>query len=99
MAARPRSSSAMRSWLASACRVVRDLVTAARQRELVVKGKTEPVEAWSVLEIAPEPVVARRLESPLIGREAELAAVEAAFAHARNGSCQLLTVMGPAGVG
>ena len=80
-------------------RLVRDVVTAATFRPLVVKGKDDPVDAWSVLEIAPEPVVARRLESPLIGREAELAVVEAAFARARNGSCQLLTMMGPAGVG
>jgi class 3 adenylate cyclase/tetratricopeptide (TPR) repeat protein len=83
----------------STYRLARDVVTAATQRSLDVKGKDEPVQAWSVIEITPEPVVARRLESPLIGRDAELAAVEAAFARARSGSCQLLTLMGPAGVG
>jgi class 3 adenylate cyclase/tetratricopeptide (TPR) repeat protein len=83
----------------STYRLVRDVVTAATLRSFQVKGKDDPVESWSVLEITPEPVVARRLESPLIGREAELAVVEAAFERARSGSCQLLTVMGPAGVG
>lgn len=83
----------------STYRLVRDVITAATMRSLDVRGKTEPVDAWSVQEITPEPIVARRLESELIGREEELAAVEAAFARAVDGSCQLLTVMGPAGVG
>jgi class 3 adenylate cyclase/tetratricopeptide (TPR) repeat protein len=84
---------------ATTYRLVRDAITAATMRTVEVKGKTEAVESWSVLEITPEPIVARRLESPLIGREEELAAVEAALARARDGSCRLLTVMGPAGVG
>jgi class 3 adenylate cyclase/tetratricopeptide (TPR) repeat protein len=83
----------------STYRLARDVVTAASLRTLDVKGKDEAVKAWSVLEITPEPVVARRLESPLIGRDAELALVEASFARARDGSGQLLTIMGPAGVG
>jgi class 3 adenylate cyclase/tetratricopeptide (TPR) repeat protein len=83
----------------STYRLARDVVTAATLHSLDVKGKDEAVQAWSVLEITPEPVVARRLESPLIGRDQELEAVEAAFARARSGSCEVLTVMGPAGVG
>ena len=80
-------------------RLVRDVVAAAAVGPLDLKGKAEPVVAWRLLDVAPEPAVTRRLESPLIGRERELAAVEDAFGRARAGTCQLLTVMGPAGVG
>jgi predicted ATPase/class 3 adenylate cyclase len=85
----------------STYRLVRDAVTADPLPPRAVKGKTEPVSAWSLLEVTPGvPGWGRRLDSPLVGRDRELRALEDAFRRtARSRSCELVTMLGAAGVG
>jgi class 3 adenylate cyclase/tetratricopeptide (TPR) repeat protein len=68
---------------------------------LQLRGKEAAVPAWRLLDVmAGAPGWSRRLDSPLVGREHELAALEGAFARvADSGACELATVMAPAGVG
>ena len=81
-------------------RLVRDVATTTAVHSLQVKGKSDSVAAWSLVDVAPTPPEARGLESPLIGRDHEFAALEAVFQRAvESRSCELVTVMGPAGVG
>jgi class 3 adenylate cyclase/tetratricopeptide (TPR) repeat protein len=85
----------------STYRLVRDAVTVDPLPPLVVKGKTEPVSAWRLLEVTPGvPGWGRRLDSPLVGRDRELRALEEAFRRtATSRSCEFVTVLGAAGVG
>ena len=65
-----------------------------------VKGKTEPVQAWSLgraQSSRAKQVLLERL--PLTGRNAELGVIRKAFASARLGVGQLIEVVGDAGVG
>ena len=65
---------------------------------LALKGKSDPVQAWRLLGVsadAPE----RRLDTPMVGRERELATLIEAWERARAGSCELVTIVGSAGVG
>lgn len=65
-----------------------------------VKGKAEPVKAWSVGRATgsrTRQVTQQRL--PLTGRNAELAVVRKALAGARGGNGQLVEVVGEAGIG
>jgi predicted ATPase/class 3 adenylate cyclase len=82
-------------------RLVRDAVTADPLPPVVVKGKTEPVSAWRLLEVMPGvPGWGRRLDSPLVDREPELEALEQAFRQITTGrGCELITVLGAPGVG
>ncbi len=81
-------------------RLVRDVSTTAPIQPLQVKGKSESVAAWNLVDVAPTPVATRGLESPLIGRDRELAALENVLQRTvESRSCELVTVMGPAGVG
>ena len=65
-----------------------------------MKGKSDSVAAWNLVDVAPTPPAPRGLESPLIGRDREFAALEEVFERAvESRSCELVTVMGPAGVG
>jgi class 3 adenylate cyclase/tetratricopeptide (TPR) repeat protein len=81
--------------------LVHDAVAAEPVGPLELRGKAAPVPAWRLVEvIAHAPGWSRRLDSPLVGRERELARLEDAFARVADaGTCQLVTVMGPAGVG
>jgi len=82
-------------------RLVKDAVTAELLDPLSLKGKSGGVRAWrldSVLEDVPG--LARRLDARLVGRERELERLLAAYREAVAGSsCQLFTVLGPAGIG
>ncbi len=82
-------------------RLVRDAVKVEEVEPLTAKGKSQPVRAFRLLEVtAQAPGVARRLDSPLVGRDRELAVLEAAFERAlQNSGCEVVTVLGPAGVG
>ena len=82
-------------------RLVRDAVVAEPIEPLEVKGKSEPVAAFRLVEVmAGAPGVARRLDSPMVGRERQLAQLRQAFdAAAADRSCQLFTVLGTPGVG
>jgi class 3 adenylate cyclase/tetratricopeptide (TPR) repeat protein len=68
---------------------------------LEVKGKSEAVRAWrltAVLEGAPP--FARRLDTPMVGRAAELAELWGAFNEAvSERACRLVTIVGQAGIG
>ena len=57
--------------------------------------------AWRLLEVLPDvPAFTRPIRAPFIGREAELAELEEAFARAmEERSCRLVTVLGPPGIG
>jgi tetratricopeptide (TPR) repeat protein len=64
-----------------------------------LKGKRDPVPAWRL--VAVSTAAAERLfDSPLVGRDGELAALAEAWERACGGpGCELATVVGAAGVG
>jgi class 3 adenylate cyclase/tetratricopeptide (TPR) repeat protein len=68
---------------------------------LSLRGKAAAVPAFRLLEIAVGAArVARRLDSPMVGRDVELQHLLDAFERARKEtSCQIVTVLGLAGVG
>jgi class 3 adenylate cyclase/tetratricopeptide (TPR) repeat protein len=73
---------------------------AAKLEPFAVKGKAEPVQAWSIGRAQASrtrQVAVQRL--PLTGRNAELGVIRKAFASARSGSGRLVEVVGEAGVG
>lgn len=81
-------------------RVVRKAVKAEPAEPLTAKGKTEPLQAYRLLEVPsatapPTP----RTTAPLIGRQRELLRLNDAFAEVVGGRCVLLTVVGEPGVG
>src|SRR5262245_35728961 len=80
-------------------RLARDLVEAEPVEPLSLKGKREPVPAWRLLAVSGA-AAERRFDSPLVGRERELQALAGTWERARGGpGCELITVVGPAGVG
>ncbi|HMJ00058.1 MAG TPA: adenylate/guanylate cyclase domain-containing protein [Gaiellaceae bacterium] len=82
-------------------RLVRDAVEVAPVEPLELKGKGEPVRAHRLLSIEPGAEGrARRLDSPMVGREREQALLERAYERAAGErGCHLFTVLGAAGVG
>jgi class 3 adenylate cyclase/tetratricopeptide (TPR) repeat protein len=82
-------------------RLVRDAVEATEVGPLGLKGKPDPVPAWLLVEVFPDAAgAARRLGSPLVGRDRELAQLEERFARAAPvPACEVVTVLGSAGVG
>lgn len=82
-------------------RLVRDAVQVESAGPLELKGKAEPLAAWRLTQVSPEgPGIARRLDSPIVGRDDELSLLRQAFDRAaEGGSCRLVTVLGPPGVG
>jgi predicted ATPase/class 3 adenylate cyclase len=82
-------------------RLVRDAVVAERVGPLSLKGWVEPIYAWRLQEVVPGVFgPARRLDSPLIGRERELESLREIFERTVSEvSCQLITLTGSAGVG
>jgi class 3 adenylate cyclase/tetratricopeptide (TPR) repeat protein len=70
---------------------------------LELKGKAEPVPAWEAGGLIAEHSVRRvspASESPLVGRQQELAALDAMYERVvREGTSHLVTVVGEAGVG
>ena len=82
-------------------RLVRDAVVAEPVPPLEVKGKTEPLAAFRLVQVTAGVLgVARRLDSPMVGRERELARLSQAFEAAiADRSCQLFTILGTPGVG
>jgi class 3 adenylate cyclase len=82
-------------------RMVRDAVRVEAVEPLAVRGKAEPVTAYRLVEVLPAAAaVMRRLDAPMVGREAELrllvAALDRAIAQQR---CELVTVIGEPGMG
>ena len=81
--------------------LVRDAVEVEPVEPIAAKGKAEPVPAYRLVSVAAAASGhARRLDAPLVGRERELSRLEQAFAQSvADGSCQLFTLLGTAGVG
>ncbi len=78
--------------------LVREAVAAEQVDPLALKGKSEPVPAFRLLSVLDPPE--RRHVSRFVGREPELAQIAAAWERAQaQARCELVTVVGDAGVG
>jgi class 3 adenylate cyclase len=78
--------------------LVRDAVEAEPVEPLTLKGKSQPVPAFRLVSVLEAPE--RSHSSRFVGRERELAQIIEAWAHAQeDGRCELVTVVGDAGVG
>ena len=76
------------------------LFATTKLEPFAVKGKAEPVQAWSVGRAEgsrTRQVTLQRL--PLTGRNAELGVIRKAFTSARSGAGRLIEVVGDAGIG
>jgi DNA-binding SARP family transcriptional activator len=81
------------------------LIGAATERLVRDAARTKAAhgaeKAWRLIDVrADAPAVARHLDSPMVGRQLELAQLRQAFDRAvREQTCYLFTVLGPAGIG
>jgi class 3 adenylate cyclase/tetratricopeptide (TPR) repeat protein len=84
-----------------AARLLGDTAIVEPVHELTLKGKAQPVSAWRLISILPDvPAFTRPIATPFVGRQDELAALEAAFDRAASTSrCEHVTVFGPPGIG
>jgi class 3 adenylate cyclase/tetratricopeptide (TPR) repeat protein len=82
-------------------RLVKDAVVAEPVEPLELKGKSERTPAYRLVSVRRhEEGVARRMDAPIVGRDGELAILEGALARAvGTRSCQVVTVVAPAGTG
>jgi class 3 adenylate cyclase len=82
-------------------RLVREAVVAEDAGPIIAKGKADPLPAWRLLEVRDAAIGwSRRLDSPLVGRERELALLDETFRRAEEAvQAEVVTVIGPAGVG
>src|SRR5262249_31624995 len=87
----------------STSRLVQGTVRLEALPPVQVKGKTEPVPLYKVIGTLPRrsPIASRgeRILSPLVGRERELATLEALFAQVEAGQGQVVGVVAEAGGG
>jgi tetratricopeptide (TPR) repeat protein len=81
--------------------LVRDAVVVEPATPLELKGKSEPVDAFRLIEVLPDAApLARRLEIPLVGRERERQRLWRDYEDAvADHTCRLFTLLGPAGIG
>ncbi len=81
--------------------LVRDAVRVEAVEPLVLKGKSEPVEAFRLVEVlAGAESLARHPETPLVGRERERQRLWRDYDDAvADRTCRLFTLLGPAGIG
>lgn len=81
-------------------RLVRDAVEVEAVEPLQLKGKAERVPAYRLVSARGIDGYARRQDTPIVGRDAELAALHEAYEQARRGpGVRLVTVIGDAGLG
>ncbi|MEX1169891.1 MAG: adenylate/guanylate cyclase domain-containing protein [Chloroflexota bacterium] len=81
-------------------RLARDQIEVEPIPPLTLKGKTEPVPAYRLLRVAQRPAERAAPTTPFVGREEELTRLETTLVEvSATRSCQLLTVIGDAGVG
>jgi class 3 adenylate cyclase len=82
-------------------RLARDAILVEPMGPLALKGKSEPVRAWRLLDVVEgAPPFERRLDAPLVDREEELAELRQVFERAvEERTCQVCTILGTAGVG
>jgi class 3 adenylate cyclase/tetratricopeptide (TPR) repeat protein len=72
----------------------------SRLEPFMVKGKSQPIEAWSVGRLVrPSALPDAGKHVPLIGRDAEYATLRTALMHAERGSGTLIEIIGEAGSG
>ncbi len=81
--------------------LVRDAVRVEPVPALDLKGKSKPMNAFRLLDVADHAAgLDRGLNSPLVGRERELGLLRNAFDRTVAGrTCELVTLVGPAGMG
>ena len=81
--------------------LVRDAVVVEPAADVLAKGKSRPLPAWTLLGLRPDvPAFTRPIVTPFIGRRRELDGVREAFeTAARESSCRLATIVGPPGIG
>ena len=82
-------------------RLVRNAVVVEPVEQLLLKGKAEPTTAVRLVQVI-EGVesFARRLDSPMVGRDRQLDSLRRAFEGvAADNACHLFTILGTAGVG
>jgi DNA-binding SARP family transcriptional activator len=79
----------------------RRLTADAIRVERLEGADSDDAPGWRLVELTPgAPAFARRFDTPLVGREHELAQLRQAFARSlRDRTPHLLTVLGPAGIG
>ena len=79
--------------------LVKDVVRVQPLAPLDLKGKSEPVAAYRLLEVLKDaPAIARRFDTPFLGRGRELGILrEQLAACARERNCRLVTVLGRPG--
>jgi class 3 adenylate cyclase/tetratricopeptide (TPR) repeat protein len=82
-------------------RLVREAVEAEAVEPIEAKGKSEPVRAYRLVGVREgAETIPRRLDSPMVGRENELAQLQRAYDHAVSERVPyLFTVLGSAGIG
>jgi predicted ATPase/class 3 adenylate cyclase len=81
-------------------RLVRDFVDVEEVEPLELKGKSKPVPAYRLVGVREDTERQRRLDAPMVGRDAELELLESALADVVGSRrCRLVTVVGEAGVG
>ena len=82
-------------------RLARDAIVAEAMTPLELKGKRDRVAAYRLFDVTPgAPGHARRLDSPMVGRDRERELLAEAFERVVDESaCRLVTILGPAGVG
>ncbi|HSL81876.1 MAG TPA: adenylate/guanylate cyclase domain-containing protein, partial [Thermoanaerobaculia bacterium] len=87
---------------ASTHRLVQALFSFAPRGNLVLKGKSTPIDAYEVLDSTFMASPARGIEglsSPLVGREEELGRLTSCLSALRAGRGSMVTVLGEAGIG
>ncbi len=84
----------------STYRLVKDAIDVEPVEPLTLKGKAKTVHAYRLVSVNEGEGVARRLDTPMVGRTAELQVLVDALGIAiGQRRVQLVTVLGPAGVG
>jgi class 3 adenylate cyclase len=82
-------------------RLAREVIRAQPVESLFLKGKSELVPAYRLIELLPDvPAFTRPIDAPFVGRERELEELERALARAvERREPQLATIAGPPGIG
>ena len=80
--------------------LVRDAIEVAEVEPLTLKGKSEPVRAYRLIEARGLDGYVRRADSKIVGREEELAAVDVRLGELlQSRTASLVTIIGHAGIG
>ncbi|MGZ8992884.1 MAG: AAA family ATPase [Burkholderiaceae bacterium] len=81
-------------------KLVKDAVEVEAVEPLVLKGKSQPVAAYRLISATGQDGNVRRVDTPVVGRDEELAVLQSAWDAVRaSGHVRLVTVIGDAGIG